>query len=554
MEKLRRKLREIDGRGYKAYSSLRGTYKFRGFELNFLRIQGDPFATPSVVKLTIKNHGYSRRYTEGDARVATEDFIYRRLWELCRRESERKGTGGSGTISVLAPGQVMLPRSAVSLKNGLLTVKFYVGLPAHGRRILGREAEEILLKKIPRIADRLHYSLQNKVALENHVVLYECQQELRRKLKELELVAFVGDGSILPRESGVSDLPMKGAKFFISPKRLKMEIELSCGKKITGMGIPRGITLISGGGYHGKTTLLEAIQYGVYNHIEGDGREWVITVEDALKIRAEDGRSVKRVDISNFIRDLPSGLETTDFSTDDASGSTSMAASISEAMEFGVSLILIDEDTTATNFMIKDERMAELIRKEPIIPFVERIKEMKEMGISTIIVAGGAGEYLSVADLVIVMEEYLPEDETSEAKRIVARYSSSFKGEFPPLKKPVERIPEPESFSPYFRGKDRVKVKGETILYGSEELDTHSFEQIKSQGQLKTISYSLRHLFDLQRREKTSLSRLLDRWEKDIELRGLEVLSRISPSMFMVRRQELAMAVNRMRKLKIERE
>jgi len=553
MERLRRKIKEIDGRGYKAYSSLRGIYKFRDYELEFLRIQGDPFATPSVVKLTIKNHGYSKRYTEGEARTATEDFIYRRLWKACNRESKKRGSGNSGNLSIPDPGQVVLQRSAVSLRNGILTVKFYVGLPANGRRILGSEAEEIFFKRIPRIANRLFYGLQDKTKLENHVKLFECQQELRKKLKELGLISFIGDGSVLPRESGISDLPMKGAKFFISPRKLKREIELPCGKKITGMGIPAGITLISGGGYHGKTTLLEAIQSGIYNHIEGDGREWVITIEDALKIRAEDGRSIKNVDISNFIRNLPSGLDTKNFSSADASGSTSMAATISEAMEIGVSLLLIDEDTTATNFMIKDERMAELIRKEPIIPFVERIKEMKEMGISTIIVAGGAGEYLSVADLVIVMEEYLPEDETAEAKRIVSRYPSSFKGDFPPLKMPVERIPEPESFSPYFRGKDRVKVKGNTILYGSEEIDTHSFEQIKSQSQLKTIVYSLRYLFDLQRKEKRKLADLLSKWEEDVEKRGLGLLSKISPSMFYVRKHELAMAINRMRKLRITR-
>ncbi len=551
METLRRKIREIDGRGYKAYKSLRGRYRFRFFDLEFLKIQGDPFATPSVVLLTFKRHGYPGDFLEDDVRVATEDFLYRILYRNCQRESSKEGSGGSGRISVPEPGQAVLARSAVQFRGGELRVKFYVGLPASGRRILGREAEDILLRRVPRIGERLIFSAVDEEALRRHVQLYRCQNQLRDKLEEMGLVAFVGDGSVLPRSSGVSDLPMKGAKFFISPRSLRKEVELPCGRKVVGMGIPKGVTLISGGGYHGKTTLLEAIQSGIYNHIEGDGREWVITVADAVKIRSEDGRSVKRVDISNFIRELPSGIGTEDFSTEDASGSTSMAASISEALEVGVSLLLIDEDTTATNFMIKDERMAELIRKEPIIPFVERVKELKDRGISTILVAGGAGEYLSVADLVIVMEEYLPSDETAEARRIVARYPAKLRGEFPVLKPPRSRRPLADSLSPYYRGKERVKVKGKNIVYGSDEIDTHSFEQIKSPAQLSTIAHGLRLLFELQRREELPLRELLLRWQEVLASRGFDALSKTSPGLFEVRRHELAMALNRMRKLKV---
>ncbi len=551
MENLRRKIREIDGRGYKAYKSLRGRYRYRFFDLEFLKIQGDPFATPSVVLLLFRRHGYPERCLQEAVRTATEDFIYRRLYEICRKLSHKEGSGGSGRIHVPEPGQAVLPRSAVQFKDGSLLVKFYVGLPAAGRRILGREAEDIFMRKIPKLGEDLLYSSMPEEELEKHCQLFRCQNELRAKLKEMGLVAFVGDGSILPRQSGISDLPMKGAKFFLSPRNLRKEIELPCGKRVVGMGIPRGVTLISGGGYHGKTTLLEALQNGIYNHIEGDGREWVITAEDAVKIRAEDGRSIKRVDISNFIRDLPSGLNTEDFSSEDASGSTSMAASISEALEVGTSLLLIDEDTTATNFMIKDERMAELIRKEPIIPFVERVKELKEQGVSTVLVAGGAGEYLSVADLVIVMEEYLPSDATAEARRIISRYPAKFMGDFPPLNPPKPRTPLPEGLSPYFRGKERVKVKGETVLYGGDEIDTHSFEQIKSPAQLSTVAHSLRLFFELQREKPQNLRKLLEKWEEILKSRGFEALSRVSPGLFMVRRHEVAMALNRMRRLKI---
>ena len=101
------------------------------------------------------------------------------------------------------------------------------------------------------------------------------------------------------------------------------------------MGIRKGITLIVGGGYHGKSTLLKALEAGVYNHIAGDGREFVITDDTAFKLRAEDGRSITGVDISPFIKNLPNKKDTVHFSTEDASGSTSQAANLMEALESG---------------------------------------------------------------------------------------------------------------------------------------------------------------------------------------------------------------------------
>lgn len=71
------------------------------------------------------------------------------------------------------------------------------------------------------------------------------------------------------------------------------------------MGIPEGVTLIVGGGFHGKSTLLQALERGVYHHIAGDGREMVITRQDAVKVRAEDGRNIEKVNISAFINNLP---------------------------------------------------------------------------------------------------------------------------------------------------------------------------------------------------------------------------------------------------------
>jgi len=289
--------------------------------------------------------------------------------------------------------------------------------------------------------------------LEEHIKLVEDQEFIRRKLKEKGLVCFIANNSILPRESGISAKPLKDAVKFVSPENLKVKFTLPSGKEIEGMGIKEGITLICGGGFHGKSTLLEAIQLGVYNHIKDDGREFVITREDAVKIRAEDGRYIEKVDISPFIENLPFGKDTRHFSTEDASGSTSQSANIIEAIEAGSKLLLIDEDTTATNLMIRDLRMQKLVHKdkEPITPFIDRIRELWEkFGISTIMVSGGLGDYFEVADYVIVMENYLPKDKTKEAKQIIQNFPSKrIKETSEPFKIPKPRFVISETINPH---------------------------------------------------------------------------------------------------------
>ena len=62
-----------------------------------------------------------------------------------------------------------------------------------------------------------------------------------------------------------------------------------------------------------------------------------------MQVRAEDGRPVTGLDISPFINNLPRGRDTCQFSTEDASGSTSQAANIMEALEAEATSLLVDE-------------------------------------------------------------------------------------------------------------------------------------------------------------------------------------------------------------------
>ncbi|GAH25152.1 unnamed protein product, partial [marine sediment metagenome] len=105
------------------------------------------------------------------------------------------------------------------------------------------------------------YHVLDEEEIKRHIELCEDQDYIRSILKENKLVSFIKNGSILPRRSGVSDspLPISEAIAFKSPPDLEVTLEAPNTGKITGMGIPEGVTLIIGGGFHGKTTLLKAI-------------------------------------------------------------------------------------------------------------------------------------------------------------------------------------------------------------------------------------------------------------------------------------------------------
>ncbi|HEY8531514.1 MAG TPA: ABC-ATPase domain-containing protein, partial [Limnochorda sp.] len=393
---LRRELARIDGRSYPAYKEIAGQYDFGRFTLIIDHVQGDPFASPSRMRIRrpCAVMGLPEWATSSPARrVATGDWIARRvagyLAEFYR--PSRRGSGKSGLIAIDAPGQEILARTAVLVTPEMVEVRFVAGLPAAGRRILGLEAIQLLCEQIPTMVERTltvgRVELVGRGpregqlwSLESHIQTVENQQALRAALAERGLVAFVADGSILPRESGVSDRPFRGPRVvpFRAPDSLAVTLETPHAGPIRGLGIPRGVTLIVGGGYHGKSTLLRALSLGVYDHIQGDGRERVVTDPTAVKIRAEDGRRVEQVDISPFITNLPFQIDTRRFSTETASGSTSQAANIMESLELGAKVLLIDEDTSATNFMIRDRRMQALISKdrEPITPFIDRVRSL----------------------------------------------------------------------------------------------------------------------------------------------------------------------------------
>lgn len=577
---LRQELARIDGRGYPAYREIAGQYQFDGFVLAIDHVQGDPFAAPSRLRVlrTPDAMGLPGWATATPARrIATADWLTRRFAAVLDGDERqaRRGSGKSGLLAIDRPGQEILATSAAVVSPAMVELRFVAGLPAAGRRILGGEAITLLLQRIPEAVKRAltlgrpelvgRGSREGSLwSLEAQIHTVEDQIALREALAERGLVAFVADNAILPRESGVSDRPLQGPRVvpFRAPDSLAVTLETPHRGPVRGMGIPRGVTLIVGGGYHGKSTLLRALSRGVYNHVPGDGREGVVTDPLAVKVRAEDGRRIEQVDISPFIDNLPFGADTRRFSTDEASGSTSQAAAIVEALELGARVLLMDEDTSATNFMIRDRRMQALVARdrEPITPFIDRVQALfRDLGVSTILVVGGAGDYLDVADTVIHMDHYQALDATARAREVARAFPTGRLQEAAgPFALPAPRVPLPQSIDPHGRrghGRARVKAREtDEIRFGFESIDLQAVEQIVHPSQTRAIGALLARLPGRYLDGKTSLRESLEKALAEVEAHGLDRLSSFGfpvGDLALPRLLEVGAALNRLRSLRV---
>lgn len=581
---LRNRLRSIDHKGYPAYKDLKGQYQFGDYVLSIDHVQGDPFAAPSRLSVRVEKSkaGFPAAYYDTPAkRITLQDHLTRLFGRWAAGGSfQAKGSGKSGLLSVSRCGQQVLERTALRVKDGDIILRFEAGFPANGRTINARELEKMLFEILPDcVRKSLYYGKIDQEKLRQAICLCEDQQSIRASLRERKLCAFIADGSVLPRESGVSERPMKNAVPFRSPESLRITLKLPNRGDVTGMGIPMGITLFVGGGYHGKSTILQALQNGVYNHIAGDGRELVITDASAFKLRAEDGRSVTGVDISPFIKNLPNRKDTTHFSTEDASGSTSQAANLMEALESGSSLILIDEDTSATNFMVRDSLMAQVITpgEEPITPFISRVRGMYEdLGVSSIIVAGSSGAFFHVADTIIQMKEYVPIDITQKAKTAADAYEGRHRESdtkqasspsvsdslrtggnvsetvFPAFNR--KRCPGPDMA---LRKDDRIKLKAmgtSELSISKEAVELRYLEQLKDQEQSMALAYLLKYVELRMLDGRKDLRQIGDLLEEQLDRSGLESLferGEVSAQLARPRKQEILACINRYRKLKL---
>ena len=549
-EELRRQLRQIDHKGYKAYKILEGEYEFGAYRLCIDHVQGDPFATPSRVRIVYKNQKNipDELFREKHRKTAIEDTLLRRLHRSLGSvvRGQRRGSGKSGMVTTCRAGQEILERSAMHITSTVVEARIEVGFPAFGRTIAAGELETLLFDVLPEVAERTFRAKPQLLEeLKKAAYLADDQRFIRQELPRLGLAAFVADGAILPRESGISQKKMEGAVPFESPESLAVTLQLPHGGMLRGMGIRRGITVIAGGGFHGKSTLLKALERGVYNNIAGDGREYVITDETAFKLRAEEGRSIHEENISMFIDHLPTKADMADFTTENASGSTSQAANTVEALAAGSTVLLIDEDTSATNFMVRDGRMAQLVsdEKEPITPFIRKIRSLyQDLGVSTILVAGSSGDYLSVADTVLQMDCYRICDVTEKAHALAQELKEEKADTVRWLRKPVRK-----------KEIEKIRVHGwDSLSIDKSEIDLRYLEQVADESQTAALGYIIQYILTRTADGKKTPDALAEEIAKKLDAEG--ILS-ITPKNYsagpsaMVRKQEILACLCRYRLL-----
>ncbi len=551
-------LSNLDGQSYRAYRDLEGSHDWHGAQLVVDRVQSDPYAPPSACRILLPMaiaQFPAELWGNPSREVALRDYLTRQFAGAIRSQ------GRGQVIQILQPGQAMLDRSCLWIDADNIEVRFRVNLPAFGRRIAGKQAAQLLGEELWQVVRRsLVYGALDAGAIAQHIQVAEDADALRSQLQAKNLIAFVADGAVLARSSGVDDRPDVSAIPFQSPESCRVTLDTPNQGQITGMVIQPGITLIVGGGYHGKSTLLRAIERGIYNHIPGDGRERVVTLPTAVKIRAEDGRMVHPTDLSALINHLPLGRLSTQFTTENASGSTSQAANLVEAVAAGAQVLLMDEDTCATNLMIRDARMQRLIAaaQEPITPLIDKVRPLFEQyGVSTILVMGGCGDYLAIADRVIAMQEFRPADVTDQARAIVAELPNArvvaADKEFGPL---PERRVSTDLLTPRNPSKPhRGKVQGETIRFYEQEVDLGAVAELIEVGQLKTLAVTIVAIdqgwFEPQlgHGQTVPLGALLAAFDQLLATdRGLDRLTTgRSGDLVQVRSIELAAALNRLR-------
>ncbi len=551
-DELASSLHRLDGASYGRYKSLAGTWAMDGFDLEVRKVQSDPFAPPSRLRVVVgpETAQLPEALRDTDVRRrALGGFLLRAL----------RAALSETPVTVDAGRQEVLERSAIRIDDtGAVTVELGAPFPGQGRRIAGHKAARTLTGDLPgAVRAALRWASADTDAARRFVHTVEDACALRDVLAERRLVAFVADGAVLPRRSGVDDRPLADAVPFASPESLRVTLDTPNGGPVDGMGVPEGVTLIVGGGYHGKSTLLRALETGVYDHVPGDGRELTVTRPDAVKIRAEDERGVSRVDVSAFVSYLPNGKPTDDFSTTTASGSTSQAASTVEAIEAGADVLLIDEDTSATNVMIRDGRMQRLIspEREPLVPFVDRVRPLHtEHGVSTVLVMGGSGDYLDKADTVILMDSYRADEITARAHEVAESSAGERHAEhtgFPPV---THRVFDPSSVDPEVRGRRKVTARGTARLtFGGDDIDLSAVAQIADSSQVTGVGLALAHAVRTGLLDgKRTVAEVLDGLDRDVVEDGLESLAHGALSDWALpRRHEVAAALNRLRSARV---
>lgn len=563
-ERLRDKLLTVEGKPYAAYKSLEGAYRFNRFVLHLDYVHADPLGAPSLMRVRIDQAEAQFPKDLSSTRVrrvALEDYLVRRWHDAIRKLARAQRGPRTGGFSIDVGRQQILERTGCRVTEEYMEIRGGVVLPADGRKPTTKIAHTMLLEELPEIVESaLLYSNQSAPAVQRHIDGTEDAEALRAQLRERGLVGFLADDAVLPRDLG-SDRPVLSRLVtFKAPDALRVTLQAPHRGPVTGMGIPRGITVVLGGSFSGKSTLLRAIAAAVYNHAPGDGRDYCVTVADAVKVGTEEGRRVEGVDLRPFIVSLPTGDDLARFRSDHASALISQAAGILEALEAGSTLLLIDEDTTALPLLLRDPLWPRVVPEatELVTPLVDLLRSLyQEHGVSTIVATSVSGDYVDVADTIIAMHGFRPRVVTAEAKQVMAALETR---RAPPIKRIggiARRVPLPETVGGFRGRKLRAELQGaRTVMVGREVLDLERLEQLVEPSQAKAVADALVFAADQGFVDGTrTLAEVVALVEEEIARRGLEVLSPYEghPGDYAFpRRQEIAAALNRLKTLRVK--
>lgn len=579
MQNLKTQIESIADQPYRHIRKLTGSYKFPGFDFKFLRTQGSPGANPAsiaAITVPVKATGFPNQFmAKSYYRIAMADFIIRRFkLGIDQIAKQNRGREGSGSFYTIELSQKMLQRDCVLFVDNDIELRFIFSLPAKGSGGGQFDADQAWLmfeKELTAMVDfslyYKNYDQESTQLLDRYLDVQHKRERIKNYLKKNGLTVFINNGAILPRQSGIDDRPATGKNIipFQSPMSCQVEIPISDTEVVQGMAIKEGITCITGGGYHGKSTLLQAILAGIYAHIPDDGREYIVTREDAVFIRAEEGRSIRNVDISAFIGMLPNGINTEQFSTDNASGSTSQAAMIVESLEAGSNLLLFDEDSCATNLLLRDELIAKVLdsSQEPIKPLYNSVRSLWcQYRVSMIFVVGGLGSFLQKADTCLLMDNYQCRDITAKVRAVLgeikyeALQAEKFSG---------QRYLAADNFSPAYNNQrlnkqipKRIKSLRNAprqLEYGMDLINLEALPQLIEASQILTIGYCLLRLkkaMEYQGSNAHTIKYWLDWLYQQLERNGLSFLQPDYPGLLSLpRRNEVAAAINRTRSLKV---
>lgn len=564
-ERLRDKLLALEGKPVQPSLGLEGAYRFDRFVLHFDRMIGESPGVPLPLRVRIDQAEAqfpAALWGSRAGKVALEDFIARQWADAARKVGRTRGGRPAFVIDV--GGQQMLQRTACRIAEDFVEVRCGVFLPSEGRKIVAKAAQAVFLEDLPQVVDAaLLYASQNPQAVQRHVQVAEDAEALRLQVAARGLVAFLAEGAVLPRESG-SDRPLLSHLVPLqAPPALAVTLELPHRGAVTGLGIPRGVTVILGSPFSGRSTLLRAIAASVYAHLPGDGREFCAAVPDAVLVRAEEGRRVEGVNLAAFLSAPPSGEDPTRYRSDHAIDVVSQAAGIVEALEAGCTLLLFDEDTSAPGLLARDAVWRHLApdAAQPVTPLADVVRPLyEEHGVSTILITSHGADYVGVADTVIGVDAFRLRAVTAEAKRAAeqGQAAPAGKSRFGGI---PNRVPLGDSLSPLkgrrFRGESHGGAQSaRSVVLGRDVVDLGVIEQLVDPSQARATAAALifaadRGLADGMR----AIREILGLIEMQIAQHGLEGLvgsDTIPGDLALVRRHELAAALNRLRTLRVK--